>query len=130
MNLDEILHFKGTIIKKIRYLLYTMWYAKPARKTYQKLKFKKEDFIWYTREGIEKPITKVETPKSSEKLTISNPVQNPNLSNGENVSGNATMVKLGTPNSATPKSAHRKIGGSPNISNSGSTSRNGSTILQ
>ena len=41
-----------------------MWYAKPARKTYQKNKFKKDDFIWYTREGLEKQI-KVTDPNQT-----------------------------------------------------------------
>lgn len=56
METGEIAHFKTTIVKKIRYFLYTMWYAKPARKVYQKCKFKKDDFIWYTREGLEKSV--------------------------------------------------------------------------
>jgi len=69
MTTEEISHFKSTIVKKVRYLLYTMWYAKPARKTYQKNKFKKDDFIWYTREGLEKQI-KVTDPNQT--LTTNN----------------------------------------------------------
>jgi len=50
---EEKQNFSTTIKKKSRFLLYMMWCAKTARKTYLKHGFKKSDFVWYTRDGSE-----------------------------------------------------------------------------
>merc|ERR1712042_81820 len=54
MTIEQIDEFKTTIVKKVRYLLYTMWYTKGSRKIYTKHNFNKNDFIWYTKDGAEK----------------------------------------------------------------------------
>ena len=50
-----------------------LWYVRSARKVYQKQGYLKRDFVWYTRDGKEQPlsgneVTANETTKSVIKI--------------------------------------------------------------
>merc|ERR1719230_1005879 len=72
---EDIQKFERCIIKKTKYLLFMLWYVRSARKVYQKQGYLKRDFVWYTRDGKEQPLSgnEVTANETTEKLKTTAP---------------------------------------------------------